>query len=888
MARPPRRGEDLSTRAFRALLALYPAAFRDEYRREMTLVFVDRYRGATSRWDRATLWFDAIHGIAAEAPKEHLHMILHDLRYALRVLRQHKLVTATIVITLGLGIGVNTAIFSLLNAVLLRTLPVADPGQLFAVRASSPLASGDRFSGPMFDRLREGAPEGVGVAAMSRVARVHTRVEGALETEPAALQLVSTDYFRVLGVSPARGRPWLGDGGELAAPPVVVVSHAYWQRRFHGSPDVVGQPLTINGTSFSVVGVGPRGFTGVWLESPVDLWVPLSMQRDVKYSQNYSADGADFTRGWLSQERIWWLNVIARSRLENAAATATALDGSVRPFAKNDARIALEPFAQGFSGLRQRFETPLYALTAMAALVLFIACANVANLLLARAAGRQPEIALRMSLGARRARVLQQLVTESALLVVMAGAAALLFARWAGDVLVRTATASVNGPLPFVADLDMRVLGFTAAVALVSVLLFGLMPAWRATRLDLATAIKIGPRGCSAGTATRPARVLVVLQVALSLVLLMGTGLVVRSFRNILDINVGFDREHLLSVTIDPRLSGTPPEQLPELHRRLLDATLAVPGVSSASLAMCGLQSSCRAREDGIDIEGYQARPDEQVVFTVNAVTPGYFSNVGMRLIAGRAFTDRDLENTPKVAVVNRTLARKYFVDGQAIGRHFGEGTRDVEIVGIVDDARILSVKEPPVPSAFFSLVQRPVMARYLEIRTIGDPRHTAAAVRRAIAEAAPALPIEAIMTVEERLRVSLNQERLMVFLTSGFGALALGLAGFGLFGLLSYAVARRTSEFGIRMALGASRAHVLTSVVVEALRLVLYGFLLGIPIVLLSGGLVSSLFFGVEPNDWATLVGATLILVCVGAICSVLPAMRASRVDLVVALRAE
>jgi predicted permease len=886
MPRADASREDRSTRVFRALTALYPAAFRDEYQRELRLVFIDRYRDARGTGDRVRLWLDVLTGIAIEAPKEHYRMILQDLRYALRALRRHLLVTATIVITLGLGIGVNSAMFSLLNAIVLRTLPVPNPDSLFAVRGEVPLASGNRFSGPMLERLRQAAPDDVPVAAMSRVARVYTRTEGAADTEAAALQLVSSNYFQVLGLRPSLGQG-LPDDGDGAAP-VAMVSYRYWLRRFAGDQRIAGRSLTINGTSFTIVGVGPQAFDGVWLESPVDVWVPLTMQSAVKYSQNYSADRADQNRPWLSQERIWWLDVIALARPERAAVATSAFNAGVQEFLQPGVRIRLEPFGKGFSTFRQRFTTPLFALFAMAALVLLIACANVANLLLARAAGRQREIAVRMSLGAGRARLVHQLLTESVLLVVMASGAALLFARWAGDLLVRIATASSAGPAPFAAAIDLRVWGFTAAVALMSVLLFGVLPAWRTTRLDLAAAIKAGARGASAGSAARPARLLVVMQVALSLVLVTGTGLLARSFHNLVNFDLGFDRDHLLSVAVDPRLIATTGGERADLQQRVLDSVASVPGVRSAALAMCGLQSNCRAREDGFEIEGYQSRPDEQVVFLINAVSPNYFSTVGMRLVAGRALTDRDLEKTPKVAVVNRTLAAKYFRNGQAIGRRFGSVTTDVEIVGIVEDARQLNVKDAAVPAAFFPLAQRPVPIRHLEVRSNGDPREILASVRAAITRTAPDMPIDSIVPLAERVSVSLSEDRLVVFLTTGFGALALGLAGFGLFGVLSYAVARRASEFGIRMALGASRSRVLWSVVRDALRLVVGGFLLGLPIAFLSGRLVSSLFFGVSPHDWTTFLGATLMLVAVGSISSVLPALRACRVDPVVSLRQE
>jgi predicted permease len=496
-------------------------------------------------------------------------------------------------------------------------------------------------------------------------------------------------------------------------------------------------------------------------------------------------------------------------------------------------------------------------------------------------------MALRMSLGAGRLRLVHQLLTESALLVTLAGGAALLLARWTSDLLVRTATASGNGLLPFAASVDLRVLGVTAAIALTSVVLFAVLPAWRTTRLDLIAVLK-GARGASGGSGARPARLLVIVQVALSLVLVTATGLLVRSFQNLLNVDVGFTREHLLSVAIDPRLSATSPGAMAALHQRILNNVASVPGVSSASLAMCGLLSNCRAREDGFRIEGYQAQPDEQVVFLVNAVSPNYSSTVGMRLVAGRPLNDGDRMDTPQVAVVNQTLASRYFEAGHAIGRRFGNPTPNIEIVGIVEDARVLNVRDPVVPTAFFSLNQRPIAARSLDVRVAGDPLQAIPGVRAALRQAAPDLTIERAQTIDERIDINLTQERLIMFLASGFGMVALGLAGLGLFGVLSYAVARRTSEFGIRMTLGASQSTVAWSVAREALALVMCGFALGLPFVFVGGRLASTLFFGVGPNDWSTLLASTLVLVAVGAVCSAVPALRASRVDPIVALRAE
>ena len=885
MPRPASRRRHLSTRAFHALLRLYPAAFRDEYGRELSLVFDDRYRDAAGPWDRVRLWCEAVAGILTEAPKEHTRMILQDFRYALRSVRQHALVSTTIVVTLGLGIGANTAVFSLLNTVMLRTLPVPDAGDLFAVSSGEDSISRARFSGPTFDRLRHAAPDGVGVAAMSRgVARVYTRIRDEREAMPASLQLVSPSFFPVLGAGTPMGRSLsAGTGDNALDGSVAVISHAYWQRRFGGANDVVGQALTINGTTFTVVGVGSPEFVGVWLEQPVDIWAPLPTHAAVKYSQDYSADGVDFSRPWMSQPGMRWLHVIVRAPRAQLAATEGAFSAAVSGVTGLDGGVTLAPFARGFSQFRGPFATPLLVLAAMAALVLCIACANVANMLLALAATRQRELAVRTALGAGRWRLVHHLMAESFLLVAMAGIVAVTFARWAGAVLVRMATTAIDGPPPFAATVDIRVFAFAASVSCVSVVLFGLVPAWRATRLDLVTALRSGGRGSTARTS--PARALVVLQVALSLLLVTGTGLLARSFRNLLTIDLGFDRARVLSVGIDPRVADVTPERTPEFYDRVLAAAGAVPGVQSASLAQCGLHSGCRASQDDVVVDGYRLSPDERITFLVNTVSPAYFSTVGMRIVSGRALNESDREGGALAAVVNTALATKYF-DGQATGRRFRKGSQDILIVGVVEDARLLSTREAPAPAVFYPLSQRPVAARSLDVRTIGDPVLVARGVRNALGLSAPDLPIESITPLEERVQRRLGPERLVVLLTSAFGALALGLAGFGLFGVLSYAVARRTRDLGLRMALGAHRSQVLQGVVRDALWLVACGIALGLPLVAIGGRLASAMFFGVDAFDPTTIALAAVVLVGVGAIGSAVPAWRASRIDPMVALR--
>jgi predicted permease len=891
MARTAPGFERLSTRAFRALLALYPAAFRDEYGRELSLVFLDRYRDTAGTWGRTSLWLEVIAGILVEAPTEHARMIRHDLSDAWCVLRRHPFVTATIVITLGLGIGANTAVFSVLNAVALTSpLPVAHAEQLYVVNAGRHVGAGPeaaRLSGPMFDVLRQAAPGDVRVAAMSRgIARVYTRAAGEREAVPASLQLVSAGFFSLLGVSPAVGQLLPeGGGGRESQEPVAVISHSYWQRRFAGASDAVGSVLTVNGASVTIVGVAARGFGGAWLETPVDIWAPLTAQPLVKYSQSFTADGADFSRPWLPQPGIWWLHVVARVPPDQVPTVAGVFDAALSRLSGGDAGVALQPVSRGLSRFRQQFSSPLLALMVMATLVLLTACANVANLLLARAIERERELAVRMALGAGRARLFHQLLIESALLVVMAAIAAVVFARWAGGALLRMVG---DEPMPFDATVDVRVLAFAAGAALLSVVAFGVWPAWRATRVDPVNAFRGTGRTIAGGNA-RPARALVVLQVALSLMLVTGTGLFARSFAKLLQVDLGFEASRVLTVGIDPRLTGLSPRDLPEAYQRILDEVAQVPGVESAALAMCGLQGNC-AIEDDFRVEGYVPRTDEVVAFNINAVTPQYFSVMGISLLAGRVLSEADGSRTGRVAVVNRTLATKYFGGvRQAIGRRFGAPVPDFEIVGVVEDTHgVASLRAAVLPGVYVPLAQRTIVPRALQVRTAVEPAGAVAGVRRAVAGAVSGLPVESVEPADVLVQRRLAQERLMVGLTSGFGALALALAAFGVFGIQSYAIARRTPEIAVRIALGAAPSRVLASVVCDALGLVLYGTLIGLPLVAVGGRLASGLVFGVSPYDPLTLVVAVLVLVIAGVTASAGPARRAARVDPMVALRQE
>ncbi len=760
-----------------------------------------------------------------------------------------------------------------------------------------------RYSYPFFEQLEQGFPDPHGLAAMSRVARVRAQIADGGEQEAAGVQLVSGDYFSVLALQPLLGRLLTPDDNRtVGGHPIAVVSHAFWQRRLAAAADVVGRNVTLNGARFTVVGVAPEGFTGVWLETPVDAWIPVAMQADIHYAQNVSADNARLEQPWMPQDNIRWLEIVLRAPRPdgveaaalNAVLRAQLLEAASRVAASEqernrflDRRLILEPFAQGSSILRDRFRAPLFALLAMTALLLLIACANTANLLLARAAARQREMAIRLSIGASRARVIGQLLTESVIFGAMAAAVGLAVAPLASELLVRMTIGADSGPLPFSVGIDGRLLAFTALVSVLTSLLFGLAPAWRATDLTLGEALKSTARGVHRGGRASLARSLVVVQVAMSLLLIVGAGLFLRSFQNLATLPLGFEREHLVSAWISPGTADYKRADLPGLYRRLIDAAEGLPGVQSAAVSMCGLMTGCRANVDGLIISGYESQPGERVVVQENRVGPHYFATVGMQLVEGRDFEARDVRDPATVAIVNEAAVRKYFKNRSAIGQRIGEDQADIEIIGVVRDARVNSVREAVVPMAYYPL-EPDEYASTLDVRTVSDPRGIADALRKVVATVDPNLPLDRVTMIAEQAGSTLRQERLIARLTTVLGLLALGLACLGLYGVMSYGVKQRTSELGIRFALGASRPRVLWTVLRESLALIGVGVAIGLPLVFAASQLVGAMLFDVTPTNPATLVASTLLLLAVGALSGYLPAWRASRVDPIAALRDE
>jgi predicted permease len=824
--------------------------------------------------------------------------LTQDLRYALRTFRKSPGFVAAIVLSLAVGIGANSVVFTALNALMLMSLPVGNASELFHLTSQSTNAAAAvapaRFSYEAFTEFRRAAPVPQTLAAMGRVARMYRRVDGRRDPLPTRVQLVSGEYFSVLGVPAFRGRMLSpSDNQTLGAHPVAVMSHTMWSETFGSDPEIVGRTLTVNGRSITIVGVAPEGFSGVWLESPVDLWIPLMMQHDVRYRQNFSASDSQMLEPWIPQDGIRWLDLVGRRPAGDSGRTAAALkaayerrlnervtDPAIRERLRQQG-IVLQPFSQGFSNLRSNFAAPLYALFGMAGVILLIACANAANLLLARAAARRREIAVRLSIGASRSRVIRQLLTESTLLAAASGAVGLLIAGWAADLLVQRAT---GGAAPFAVDVDSRVVLFAVGAALLTVLLAGLAPAFRSTAATGGLALHLASARV-APSQPRLQKMLVAAQVALSLVLVVAAGLFVQTLRNYSRVNLGFSQEHIVTAPLNLVSAGYPRERMGEVSRALVERLEAIPGVVSASGAMCGLVAGCRASSD-IVIDGYQPSAGEIVQVQENRVSLEYFATTGMRIVEGRAFDSGDRENTRRVAIVNRAMARRFFNGRSPIGRRFGYARPpDTEIVGVVDDARVNRVQQAPVPMAFYPMAQGPDL-QVVDVRTAGDPHDVVGEIRRAISDVLPDVPSGGIILLSDQVANSLNQERLIAGLTAIFGVLALGLAALGLFGVMSYAVTQRTAEFGIRLALGASRTRVLTAVLRESLIVVGVGLAAGVPAVFAAARLLVALLFGVTGADLTILAAGVAMLTSIAGIASVAPAWRASRVEPIVALR--
>jgi predicted permease len=834
-----------------------------------------------------------------------LEDLLKDTRYAGRMMRRHPGFTLAAVLSLAVGIGANTAIFSVADALLLRSLPVERPSELTFLNRAGYDEQILRFSYPMYVKFRDGLPE-AGIAAMGSIARVQATINGT--SELISGQLVTGNWFDVSGVKAAEGRLLTAaDTREPGGAAVAVLSHRYWSRRFGASPAVIGTTIVMNGTPLTIVGIGPPPFGGLTVGERVDVWLPVTMQHELHLVGNASINDADGRKPWVTQDGIDFLRVVARVPPSLGVQAATARLGAIRrPVREATAgtiedperrayalreRLELLPGTRGLSPLREGFTTPLTLLMATVAIVLIIGCANLASLLLARGAARGREFALRLSLGARRGRVVRQLLTESVALAGLGGLAGLAVARWGSGMLLQLASSGTSA-IPLDVTVDWRVVTFAMVVSLLTGVAFGLVPALRLARTDMGDAIKSGGRviGPVARRGLFPlGKSLVVVQVALALTLLVGAVLFLRTFHNLLQVDTGFERERIVTARFDPRLAQISEDRLPALYDRLLEEARRIPGVQAASLALSGAATGSQ-RISSYVVRGKPQRPAGEDSAREEYIEPGYFTLMSIPLLRGREFGPQDSPKAPDVILINESLARKFFGDEDPIGQRMGYDTpAEMEIIGVVRDARIDGLREPPPPMIYHSLRQHPdEFARNLYLRVNGPVDGMKTSLARAMTAAAPNLAVREIVTLGELTERTVANERLISRLTAGFGLLAVFVACLGLYATVSYSVARRTNEIGVRLALGADPGQVRALVLRETTALVaagsVFGLLLGVAVL----GYARSLLYGLSPRDPATLAGSALALFTLGVLAGIVPAWRASRVDPIRALRSE
>jgi len=829
-----------------------------------------------------------------------------DLRYAIRGLFKSPGFTLIVVLTLALGIGANTAIFSLMDQVLMRLLPVRDPGRLVVLDAPGPTEGTTHnnsdtrtpISHPTYLELRDGSPVFDGLLA-HWPAPVHLGARG--RTEEAKADLVSGNYFDVLGLLPAAGRLLTPEDDRVAGGhPVVVLGHGYWARRFGSDPAIVGGSVLLNGKPMEVVGVAPAGFKGVEIGDSIDLYVPLAMQPIAIPT---------WKEDTLTSRRVMWLTPIARLRpgvsLEEATAGVNVvyhrileedidgMKGASSAFREEflQKKLVLLPAARGTSELRTHARVALLVLMAMVGLVLLIACANVANLLLARATSRRKEVAIRLALGAGRARLVRQFLVESVLLSVLGAAAGLVVSAWTTDLLLG-AIPDASAANAFSANPDLRVALFAFSLSLVTGVLFGLVPALQSTRPDLFPTLKSESGSLMGGAGPlRFRKGLVVAQVGLSLLLLIGAGLFTRSLGKLMAIDPGFDEDNLLAFTVDPSLNGYDELRRSALYDGIRSQIAAEPGVRSVSMSEIGLMTGDGASSN-FSAEGHDSIEGESNSSSHVGVGAGYFRTLGIPLLSGRGVAESDAATAPKVAVVNEAFARKFFGGRNPVGFRmaFGKTTKlDIEIIGLVQDGLTRSMRETPMPFAYLPIAQESNVGEMtFYVRHAGSAEALPGRLRTIVASIDPGLPLTNLKTMRTQVRESLLLEQVEAFLSGAFGLLATLLAGLGLYGVMSYAVTLRRREIGIRIALGAERSHVLALVLKEVAVLTAAGVALGLAGGYGLGRVIESQLYGMTSNDPLSFGLATAILLGAALLAGYVPAMRASRVDPITALRTD
>jgi predicted permease len=829
--------------------------------------------------------------------------ILQDFRFALRTFRKSPVFTAVAVFSLALGIGANTAIFTLVNQLILRRLPVQEPDRLAILIGTGQHYGSDMgrnpMSYPMFLDIRDRNRVFTGV--MSRY-RVSPSVEAGPETEIIGGELVSGNYFPLLGIHAAAGRLFTEeDDTPLGAHAYAVLSYAWWQSKFAGNPSVIGRTIRVNGYPVTIIGVSERGFEGMEPGLPASIFVALSIAPAVR------PGFAD-----MLNRRHRWVTVYGRLKpgvgMEQAQAGLQPLfhqilEGEVADAAFRNAtvfdkerflkmRLTLLPGSQGNTTLRAQYERPLWVLMGVVGLVLLIACANLASLLTARAASRRKEIAIRLAVGCSRLRMVQQLLVESVILAACGGIAG------AG-----LAIAMVRGLLAFLptnvtgyaisSSPDSPVLGFTLVLCMVTGIGFGLVPALQSTKPDLAPTLKDQAGNILGDGAQFSFRKLAVTaQVALCLVLLIGAGLFIRSLANLRAIDPGFRIGNVVEFSVAPRSAGYDANRTAAFYRSLEQKLESVPGVHSAGLASMQVLTNT-GFDRGITVEGYRGSRGDVMKPHFDGVSPGYFETMGIQLLAGRNFTAKDDMTAPRVALVNASFVGKYFGSQLAVGRHIGIGTdpgtaTNIEIVGVVNNIHYDSLRSEVVPEVYLCASQQPANAHVVYVRTEGNPEGAFRAIRSAVQELGPGLPIFNLKTLARQVDESLVSERMIATLSTVFGILATVLAIVGLYGVTAYTVTRRSREIGIRMALGAQRGSVVALVMREVFGLLVAGVIIGLPCAAVLSRIAGTQLAGVTPNDLLSMTVATILLTAVALIAAYIPARRAAKYDPVQVLRVE
>jgi len=855
------------------------------------------------------------HKVWAAGWESHAESLWQDVRYGARQLLKSPGFSIVAILSLALGIGANTAIFTLINDLLLKSLPVRDPQQLVSfgkavgggiLGAVQPgrvdIFSYDFYKELERDNSQEKKLQGI-CAFASFPTMVSVRSSAAGGATQAIGHLVSGTFFSVLGAEPMLGRPIAAeDTASAGGNAVAEISYRYWQQQLSADPAVLGRTLNINGTSFTVIGVMPANFYGVDLnEQAPDMWLPITMQAQVML-QPAMLDGSGLY--WvhlmgrrnsgvsLPEAKAWVTTQWQRysTEREGAQISKTRREEIGRSF------VELLPAGAGLSHLRSAYEAPLTVLMGIVVIVLLIACANLANFLLAKAAAREREFSTRLALGSSRSRVVRQVLTETLLLAFTGGALGLLLAFVGTRLLIKF----IVGPLShsaLSATPDLRVLGFTTALCALTGLLFGIAPALRVSRINVAGALNANAR-TAASAGGRSGRLLpnalVAGQVTLSLVLLAIAGLLLRTLHNLHNQDLGFNRTNILMVWTNPKFAGYKPEQLNALYEQLLRRVDSLPGVRSASLSG-GPPMSHGNWGSPITILGRPTAPNEDVSTLLNRVAPGYFETMGIPLVRGRTIGAEDTASAVKAVVVNQTLADRYFPRGDAIGHSFTVADPSVkgrwQIVGVVRDATYNNAGEEHAPMAYLAVMQLTESDQYvywMEVRTGGDPAAIAGEVRAAMTGIDPNLPILDIQTIGDQLDHLIDQQRLVSQLSGFFSLLALSLCVIGLYGVMTYSVVRRTNEIGVRIALGASTAGVLWMILRESLILLAIGIAVGLPATVLASRAIKAGLFGLSPSDPSTLIAAVAVIAMVTIGAAYFPARRATKIDPMVALRYE